>query len=171
MSTKKLTIVAMLMAVYVVLSILTPVKIMNFKFTFEAFPILVAAFLFGPLAGFAVGGLGSFLYQILFSGYGLTITTILWILPHALSGLLVGFISKKRNYNCNQKEIIVISILSAFLVTGLNLIALYFDSKIFGYYSFALVFGNVVIKIIAGMILAILYSFILPKLIALLKNK
>ena len=56
----------MLIAIYTVLSILTPIKLSNFKFTFEAFPILVAGRLFGPLDGFIVGGLGSLIYQLFF---------------------------------------------------------------------------------------------------------
>ncbi|MBQ4252555.1 MAG: ECF transporter S component, partial [Erysipelotrichaceae bacterium] len=51
MTTRKMTMLAMLTAVYVVLSITTPVKIISFKFTFEAFPILVAGLLFGPVEG------------------------------------------------------------------------------------------------------------------------
>ena len=160
----------MLIAVYCVLSILTPVKIANFKFTFEAFPILVAALFSGPIDGLIVGGIGSFIYQLFFSGYGITATTPLWILPHALSGLFVGFYARSKNYKLERKQIIMISIASALLVTALNLLALYVDSKLYGYYSFALVFGNLLLKIAAGIILAVIYSSILPKLLAYLKK-
>ena len=160
----------MLIAVYCVLSILTPVKIANFKFTFEAFPILVAALFSGPIDGLIVGGIGSFIYQLFFSGYGITATTPLWILPHALSGLFVGFYARSKNYKLERKQIIMISIASALLVTAFNLLALYVDSKLYGYYSFALVFGNLLLKIAAGIILAVIYSSILPKLLAYLKK-
>ncbi|MBQ6126711.1 MAG: ECF transporter S component [Erysipelotrichaceae bacterium] len=90
MNTRRLNTISMLMELYVVLSIMTPVKVANFKFTFEDFPILVAGLLFGPLDGLYVGGIGSFIYQLLFSGYGITATTPLWILQHALSGRIVG---------------------------------------------------------------------------------
>ncbi len=160
----------MLIAVYCVLSILTPVKIANFKFTFEAFPILVAALFSGPIDGLIVGGIGSFIYQLFFSGYGITATTPLWILPHALSGLFVGFYARSKNYKLERKQIIMISIASALLVTALNLLALYVDSKLYSYYSFALVFGNLLLKIAAGIILAVIYSSILPKLLAYLKK-
>lgn len=170
MNTRRLTSLAMLIAVYCVLSILTPVKIANFKFTFEAFPILVAALFSGPIDGLIVGGIGSFIYQLFFSGYGITATTPLWILPHALSGLFVGFYARSKNYKLERKQIIMISIASALLVTALNLLALYVDSKLYGYYSFALVFGNLLLKIAAGIILAVIYSSILPKLLAYLKK-
>jgi len=171
MNVKRLTSLAMLIALYIVLSILTPVKIANFKFTFEAFPILVAGLLLGPMDGLMVGGIGSFIYQLLFSGYGVTATTMLWVLPHACSGLIVGFYARMKNFELNQQQIIFISILSSFTVTALNLLALYIDSKLFGYYSFALVFGNLLIKIIVGIILSVIYSIILPKLLAFLKKQ
>ena len=171
MSTKKLTTLAMLIAIYCVLSILTPVKIANFKFTFEAFPILVAGLLFGPLEGFIVGTLGSSIYQLLFSGYGITVTTPLWILPHAISGLLVGLLAKKYNFNLDFKKTAIISSISALIVTALNTLALYVDSKAFGYYSPAMVFGNIAVKILIGIILSIIYSSVLPKLLAFLKKQ
>lgn len=171
MSTRRLTTLAMLIAVYVVLSIMTPVKVANFKFTFEAFPILVAGLLSGPIDGFIVGGIGSFIYQLFFSGYGITATTPLWILPHAVSGLIVGAYARMKNYKLDFTHIVLIGIISAFTVTALNLLALYVDSKLFGYYSKALVFGNLILKIIAGVILAIVYSSVLPKLLAFLRKK
>jgi len=163
--TKRLTTLAMLIALYVVLSILTPIKLQNFKFTFEALPILVGALLFGPLDGFIIGTVGSFIYQLLFSGYGLTVTTPLWILPHAASGLLVGWYARKTNYQYSLQSVAVIAILSALLVTTLNTLALYLDSKIFGYYSKALVFASLPVKILTGIILSVLFALILPELL------
>lgn len=171
MNTKRLTLLAMLIAIYSVLSILTPVKLGNFKFTFEAFPILVASLLLGPESGLIVGGVGSFVYQLLFSGYGITATTILWIIPHAVSGLLVGYYAKAKNYDLKIPQIIFICCISAFTVTILNAFALYVDSKIYGYYSYAMVFGNLIFKFAVGAILAVLYSLTMPKILSSLRNK
>lgn len=161
----------MLIAIYVVLSILTPVKIQNFKFTFEAFPILVAGILFGPVDGLLVGLLGSFIYQLLFSGYGITATTPLWILPHAMSGLIIGLYARHYKHELSTLQIIVISIFSALLVTTLNTLALYIDSKLYGYYSYAMVFGSVLIKMVIGIILAVIYSGVMPALIKTFNNR
>lgn len=161
----------MLIALNVVLSILTPIKLSNFKFTFEAFPILVAGILLGPVDGLIVGGVGSLIYQLLFSGYGLMPTTILWIIPHAVSGFLVGSYSKKHNFDLTNKQTMCITIVSSLIVTALNTVAIYVDSKVYGYYSFAFVFGSIIFKIIAGIILAIIYSTIIPILVKYLKNK
>ena len=171
MKVRKLTTIALLSAVYVVLSILTPIRIQNFKFTFEAFPVLVAGLLFGPMDGCLVGALGSFIYQLFFSGYGITPTTPLWVLPHAFSGLLVGYYALKNSFDLDFKKIVFISIVSAFCVTALNILALYVDSKLYGYYSPTLVFGNIIFKVIVGIILAFLYASIMPKLLTYLKKQ
>ena len=171
MNTKRLTSLSMLIAIYVVLSILTPIRIVNLKVTFEAFPILIAGLLMGPIDGLLVGAIGSSIYQLLFSGYGITITTILWILPHAISGLVVGLFGKMKNYDYKLYEIIIISCISAFIVTGLNILALYVDSKVYAYYSNTLVFGNLFLKIIIGIILSIIYSIIMPKLLTMFKKQ
>ena len=170
MKTQRLTICAMLIALNVILSILTPIKLANFKFTFEAFPILVAAILFGPIDGLIVGTLGSAIYQIFFSGYGIMVTTPLWIIPHTISGYIVGLYSKKHSFILDIKQLVFITICSSLLVTILNTISIYIDAKIYGYYTFAFVFGSIIFKFIAGIILAILYSLVIPRLIKAIKR-
>ncbi len=169
MKTKKITTLALLIALNVVLCLFTPIRISNYKFTLEAFPVLVAGFMFGPLEGLIVGAGGSTIYQLLFSGYGITLTTPLWILPHAFSGWLVGYIAERKNFELSKKEIIITCIISAVVVTSLNTLALYVDSKVYGYYSFALVFSVIPIKIIVGVLLASLYSLIIPQLLQRLR--
>lgn len=171
MKAKRLTTLSMLIALNVILSVLTPIKLSNFKLTFEAFPILIAGILLGPIDGLIVGTVGSLIYQILFSGYGLMPTTILWVIPHAVSGYLVGLYSKNHNYELNNKQTILITILSSLVVTLLNTVAIYIDAKVYGYYSFAYVFGSIIIKILTGVILAIIYSAIIPTLVKFLKKK
>ena len=171
MNTRRLTTLAMLIAIYSVLSVITPIKLVNFKFTFEAFPVLVAGLLFGPVDGLIVGGVGSFIYQVIYSGYGINATTLIWILPHAISGLIVGAYAKKKDFTLTRKQIIFISIVSSFVVTALNCVALLVDSLIYDYYSFAIVFGNVFIKLTSGVILSLIYSTILPDLISFVKKR
>ncbi|MBR2545857.1 MAG: ECF transporter S component [Erysipelotrichaceae bacterium] len=169
MTTRKLTTLAMLTSIYVVLSILTPIKVINFKFTLEAFPILVAGLLMGPIEGLIVGFTGSAIYQIFLSSYGITATTPLWILPHAVNGLLAGLLGRTVK-QLTTINVISIASICAFTVTALNTLALYVDSKLFGYYSNKLVFGALRIKIATGFILAVIYALILPKLITQLKK-
>ena len=169
MTIKKMTVLAMLTAVYVVLSIRTPIKVINFKFTLEAFPVLVAGLLMGPSEGLLVGLLGSGIYQVLFSSYGITPTTPLWILPHAFSGWLCGILAKKAG-KLDTVKVIIIATVCAFCVTLLNTLALYVDSKLYGYYSAKLVLVTLLLKFAAGLILSVLYALILPKLIEQLKK-
>ncbi len=170
MTNKRISRDALLIAIYCVLSILTPIKISNFKLTFEAFPILVAAIMFGPKDGLIVGTIGSFIYQLFLSGYGISITTILWILPHSISGLIVGLYTKKNNYKLTFKQICFITIISSLLVTTLNSIALYIDSLIYGYYVKGLIMGSIIIKVLVGIISSIIYSLIMPRLINFIKG-
>ena len=163
MKIRDITITSMLIAINVVLSYAAPIKLGNFKFTFEAFPILVGAILYGPICGLTVGTIGPFIYQA-FSEYGLMLTTPLWILPHTLSGLIVGLYSKYHNYKMNNIQLIFITLLSSLIVTALNTLAIYCDAKINGYYTFAYVFSNIYIKIITGIILSIINAFIINKL-------
>ena len=165
MKTRRLVLLSMLIAINVVLSIVPPIDLKNFRFTFEAFPILFAAITFGPIDGLIVGGLGSAIYQLFFTKYGITLTTPLWIIPHAISGYVVGLYSKKHGYNLTQNQAISITIASSLLVTLLNTAVIYIDAKIYGYYSFAYVFGLIIFKIIAGVMLAIIYSITIPKIL------
>ena len=92
----------------------------------------------------------------------------MWVLPHAASGFLVGLLAGK-NKDLKITQIVIICILSALCVTALNTLALYADSKMFGYYSDKLVFGSLLIKIVSGIILAVLFSLVMPVLIERLK--
>ena len=85
--TKRLVLDALLIALFFVLSS-AAVTIGGIKLTFASLPGILAAMLFGPIDGFVVGFLGAFLEQMLH--FGFTPTTLLWILPPAIRGLLVG---------------------------------------------------------------------------------
>ena len=78
---------AILIALFFALSMLS-VEIAGVKLTFVALTTILAALFFGPVDAFLVGFLGAFLEQML--KYGFTPTTMLWVLPEALRGLLVG---------------------------------------------------------------------------------
>jgi len=158
--TKRIVIDGMLIALYTVLSLAGAVTLGNMRITFEALPVLIAGMLLGPADGFIVGFLGSLVQQLV--SYGLTPTTLLWIAPHALSGLLVGLLARKFRDSLDVKHIAVISTLSALTVTALNTLAMYVDSKMYGYYSFAYVFGSLLLRVAAGVATAVVFSLILP---------
>ena len=96
MKTRKLALNAVLAAMCAALGALA-LDLNSIKITFESFPILLGALLFGPLDGLAVGFVGTLLYQLL--RYGVSATTLLWILPYALAGLVTGFYAKRRGFS------------------------------------------------------------------------
>ncbi len=168
MKLKRLTLLAMLIAMNVVLCFMTPIKLDNFKFTFEAFPILIAGLLFGPIDGLIVGFFGSFIYQMI--SYGMMATTFLWVMPHAVSGFIVGLYASIMKYSYSYGSVVTISIISALAVTSLNTVAMYLASKLEGWYTASYVFGTLLYRFAAGIIMAILFSLILPKLLEQLKK-
>ena len=168
MKTKRIVLIGLLVAMYVVLSLFLTVTLWNYKITFEALPILVGAFLLGPVDGFLIGFLGSFLNQLL--TYGFTATTLLWVLPHAASGLIVGLLAKRMKEPWSVTKVAVITVISALCVTCLNTLAMYVDSKMYGYYSKAFVFGALGVRIITGIVTAVVFALIMPTLLKQLKQ-
>ncbi len=167
-NTRRLALDAMLAAMYVALSFLS-IKLPNIKLSFDSLPILVGAALLGPVDGMAVGLIGSFINQML--TYGFTATTVLWIIPAGVRGLMVGLYAKKKGFDMSMKQTVFIVILSALVVTALNTFVIYLDSVIFDYYSYVLVFGAIIPRIIAGILTGLILAAVLPSIVKTLKKK
>lgn len=135
----------------------------NIKLSFESLPIAIGAMLFGPLDGFAVAGVGTFIYQIL--RYGFSATTFLWILPYCVYGIIVGAYAKRHNFRLSLKELIPIIVISEIVVTLLNTGVMYIDSKIYGYYSFAYIFGTFVLRIVVSVARGIAFALVIPPIV------
>ena len=130
--------------------------------------VIVGAMLYGPGGGLLVGLLGAFMGQLL--TYGVTATTILWILPQAARGLLVGIYAKHCGYSFSRGQLTAALIGTALVVTALNTGAMYIDSVIYNYYSYAYVFGGLVVRIISGAATAVLMVFVAPPVVNLLNR-
>lgn len=167
MKTKRIVTNAMFIAMYFVLSFFS-IKTGNMKITIDSLPIIVGSALLGPIDGMIIGLFGSLLDQLY--NYGFMVTTILWILPAGIRGLIVGCYSKKKNYNLSIKQATFITVLSALIVTFLNTVVMYLDSKIMGYYSYAYVFGMIIPRIISGIIIAVILGILLPYILIPLKK-
>ena len=132
MKTRQLCLDAVLAAMCAVLGAVS-LDLGNMKFSFESLPVLIGAFLFGPLDGLLIGGVGTLLYQLL--RYGVTVTTPLWIMPYMLCGLFVGWYAKKRpSLTKGQMSFAIFA--AGILIFVLNTFVLYVDSKVYGYYSY-----------------------------------
>ena len=156
---KTLSMNAMMAAMCAVLGYLS-LDLGNLKVTFESLPILVSALLFGPLDGMVVGGIGTLIYQLL--RYGLSITTPLWMLPYVGCGLLAGWYAKKHRFTLSGRQVMVLVILNELLITALNTGVLYVDSKIYGYYSAAFIFGSLLPRIVICIVKAAAFGLVLP---------
>lgn len=164
----RIVIVGMLAALCFVLSAYVSIKAGSMKFTFAGLPILLAALLFGPVDGMLVGGIGELLSQVI--GYGLTPTTVLWIIPAVVRGLMVGLYTKAKKGKPGIVGSSVMIILSSLVVTLLNGLVIWADAVIMGYYSFAYVFGSTGWRFLASLITAVLYCVVLVPLTAALRK-
>ena len=167
---------AVLIAVYIVLGFWT-ISIGGNKITFEHFPVVLAAVLFGPSGGVLVGGVGELLNQLF--TFGLTPTTVLWVLPIVVRGLLVGLAVKVFRRGISIQGILsqmfpigffVICIISGIVSSLFNTLALYVDSKMFGYYSFALVFGALVLRLILSAVTSVIIGLCIKPILHALRK-
>lgn len=158
---KRMAMVAMLTAVYVALSTLA-IVVGGMKLTFEHLPVIICAVIFGPVDGMLVGGLGEFINQMM--TYGLTPTTLLWMAPALVRGLSMGLGAKLldrhlgRSALLNQRfpvALLIYSVVTGLVCAGINTFTLYVDSRMFGYYSYALVFGALWFRILAAVITSV----------------
>ena len=162
---------------YIVFSLLA-FNLGPLKFTFEPFPVIVCAVIFGPIDAMLVGGIGELLNQLF--TFGITPTTLLWLLPILSRGWLIGVLGnlwKKRNgtivitAKTNTVAFLVICVISAVVHSLLNTLALYVDSKMFGYYSKALVFGALFMRITASVITAVVMALATKLVVKALKGR
>lgn len=153
MKTKRYALLAVMIAVYVVLSLLV-IPLGGLKLTFEHFPVVLCAVLYGPVDAMLVGGIGEFLNQV--TAFGVTPTTALWVLPIVVRGLLMGLAGKRwRGSRTLPGTFFVVCVGSGICASLLNTFALYVDSKLFGYYTFALVFGVLAVRVLLSMLTSI----------------
>ena len=161
-TTRQLALDAMLAAMCAVLGYLAvdtgPVKV-----TFETLPILLGALLFGPADGALIGIIGTGIYQLL--RYGVSATTLLWMLPYALCGFLVGLYAKKKNFSLSAKQTMFIVVVNEILITLLNTGVIYLDSKIYAYWFPGYISASLVFRFVMCIAKAIVFSLVLPVLI------
>ena len=168
LSTKRLVTDAVLIAMYAVMATFLTLNLGGMNISVGALPIIVGAALFGPVDGLIIGLCGSFLNQIY--AYGITPTTILWMIPAGVRGLMIGAFAKRCKFNMTLPQTVLITVLSALTVTALNTAAMYLDSKIWGYYSYAYVFGKIIPRIISGILTSVIFGVIVPKILPPLRR-
>ena len=165
--TKQLALDAMQAAMCAVLGYLA-LDTGNLKVTFETLPILLGALLFGPLDGAVIGFVGTGNYQLL--RYGVSVTTLLWMLPYALCGFLAGHYAKKHDFALSGKQMAFIVIANELLITLLNTGVIYLDSKIYAYWFPGFVSATLIVRLVIAAAKAMAFSAVLPVLLRAVKK-
>lgn len=173
--TKRLVTNAILIAMYFALSQISVRIGETYKITFVSLPVVISAVLCGPADAFLVGILGGFLEQLL-SQYGLTATTVLWILPEAIRGLFIGGavclfrLSADSIGKRSLTTFFAVCLIAAPLTSTLNTLVLCLDSKMFGYYSYAMVWGAFWLRLLFGTLSALMTAIAAVSVITALKH-
>ena len=170
---RRICYIALLAAMYYVLNMMEIRTPGNLHITFDALPVMVSALLIGPLDAALVAFFGELLNQII-SPYGITATTLLWVMPPVIYALLIGFAAKRQKggYLENRPVLCYTVCIGAALVRTVgNTLVIWLDSVIYGYYTFALVFGAAAIRFVTGIIAAVLVATVAMPLVKLLRKR
>jgi len=141
---------ALLTAMYVLLGSYLVIRHPAIEISLKSLPVVVGALLFGPACGGLVALLGEFLAQLL--AWGLQPNTILWVLPPAANGLVVGILAV-RSWNAGkplEKRVgwcYAAALLGSLATSAATTVSLWLDSLMYGYYTFALVFGGALLRL------------------------
>ncbi|MBQ0135400.1 MAG: ECF transporter S component [Oscillospiraceae bacterium] len=166
-NTYQLTIDAMLAAMVALLGYIS-IDATVFKVTFESLPILIGSFLLGPLDGMLVGGIGTLIYQLL--RYGFSYTTVLWMLPYILAGLMCGLIAKKHKFELSRKTILITTLIAELIISVLNTGVIYLDSKINHYYYAGIILGSLALRLGIAVAKGLVFGAVLPYFLAAIKK-
>lgn len=166
MNARRLTTNAVGIALFILLSYLS-VELVVFKLSFASFPIIVVSLLFGCVDGMAVGGVGEFIHQLL--TYGLTPTTVLWVLPALVRGLIVGLYAQRHGFALSLKQTAVIVLISSLVVTALNTVVWYADAAIVGY-PIEFTFVSIVLRFVNSIVTAAILTAVSPQAVNLIRK-
>lgn len=113
----RLTVDAMLAAVYVLLAHFFAVNLGFITLSWSTLPLLLVAFLFGISDALCVAFIGSLVEQLL---YGLDATTPIWLLIPVLFALVAGLGSKITQKNKNTALLVAVIIAVELAYTLIN---------------------------------------------------
>ncbi len=162
----------MLAALFFGLTYLT-IPLGNIRITVASLAVIVCALLYGPVDAVIITALGEFLSQML--KYGFDSTTVLWIIPPCLRGLIVGILAliSIRTLRPLEKRpvfLYITTICAAVFVTMGNTLVMYIDSVIKQYYKPGLIIADLSARLITGLVTAaIVTTLSVPVTMALKK--
>ena len=165
--------VAVMAALYLPLARMA-IEIGTLKLSFGSLPVTVLAMLAGPAEAVAAAAIGEFLKQLL--SYGFTATTLLWVIPSVLRGVLIGLAASRltrTGRRLEERAVICYAVnVGAALVTTLaNTLVIWADSVLYGYYFPGYVLGNLALRLVTGAIIAVLVATVSMPMVKLLRRQ
>ncbi len=173
-SVKRMCYAALLAAMYLPLSLYAAVQVGNVRISFGSLPVVVAALLFGPLDAVVVALVGEFFKQIL--TYGITYTTVLYLIPPAFRGLVVGLGAlalRRRGQRLEERRALCygVCVVAAVCTTVGNTLVNWLDSVLMHYYFPGLILGDLVWRLAVGMLNALVMSSLAIPLVKTLRQR
>lgn len=139
------------------------------KVSLSGLPVIITAIFGGPLWGAAAGFVGAFIGQLI--TYGISATTLLWVLPAVVRGILSGYLFIAFKRSVRPGVLAIETCISSLVVTALNTGAMLIEQKLYGYYSsYVAIYAAIPSRVFAGILTAIVFSLMLPTIIDSLKR-
>ena len=159
---------------YLPLSLYAAVQMGNVRISFGSLPVVAAALLFGPVDAVIVAMVGEFFKQIL--TYGVTYTTVLYLIPPALRGLVVGLaavLALRQGQRLEDRRALcyAVCVAAALCTTVGNTLVNWLDSVLMGYYFPGLILGDLVWRLIVGMLNAVVMASLAIPLVKTLRKR
>nr|WP_325212128.1 folate family ECF transporter S component [uncultured Oscillibacter sp.] len=172
--TRRMCYAALLAAMYVPLALYVAVQVGNVRISFGSLPVVTAALLFGPVDAVVVAMVGEFFKQIL--TYGVTYTTVLYLIPPALRGLVAGIgavlvLRQGQRLEDQRALCYAVCIVAALCTTVGNTLVNWLDSVLMGYYFPGLILGDLVWRLLVGMINAVVMASLAIPLVKALRRR
>ena len=172
MKLKLMCLAAVMAALYVGLDFLSESASAVFggsmKISLSGLPVVVVAIVAGPFWGAVTGFIGEFIIQLWF--YGLTPTTLLWVLPAVARGLVMGWLFRAFKRSTHPALLTLETVLSSIVVTALNTVGILIDQTIYGYSTYIATFAMIPMRVLTGVLSDILFSLLLPIILRPLKK-
>lgn len=174
MNPRRMCYTALLAAMYVPLSLYLAVQVGNVRISFGSLPVVVSALLFGPVDAVIVALVGEFFKQLL--TYGVTYTTVLYLIPPAARGLVVGLgalLALRQGRRLEERRTLcyTVCVLAALCTTVGNTLVNWLDSVLMHYYFPGLILGDLAWRLLVGVINAVVMASLAIPLVKALRRQ
>lgn len=166
--------IGVMAALYVPLALYVAVQIGNVRISFGSLPVVVAALLWGPGESFLIAIIGEFFKQLL--SYGITATTVLYLIPPALRGVIIGltvwWLWNHHHEHLDERKITcyIVCMIAAVVTTAGNTLVNLVDSLLYGYYTPLLIFEDALWRFAVGLINSVVISTVSMPLVKQLRK-